>query len=259
MAVRVAATLRIADHIARGTHTAESLAEAVNSHAATLDRLLRHLATIGLVRRDDAGRYLLTPLGEPLRSDQPHAMRDRLDIAGAVGRADLCFVRLLHCIRTGEPAYAVQYGRSFWLGGPCGRCIARRALDSLMGADVTAEAPAIVAAYNWSTLGTVVDVGGGTGALLIALLAAHPTLQGIVIDLPAAVDVARTALAAAGVADRAEVVAGSFFDPLPPGAGGYVLSAIVHNWNDDAAQAILRRCADAAGERAPSSVEFPGR
>src|SRR5262249_29545740 len=107
--------------------------------------------------------------------------------------------------------------------------------------------------------GTVVDVGGGTGALLIALLAAHPTLQGIVIDLPAAVDVARTALAAPGVAGRAEGVAGSFFDPLPPGAGGYVLSAIVHNWNDDAAQAILRRCADAAGERAPSSVEFPGR
>src|SRR5262249_10221471 len=85
-------------------------------------------------------------------------------------------------------------------------------------------------------------------ALLIALLAAHPTLRGTVVDLPSATDAARTALENAGVAGRAEVVAGSFFDPLPAGAGGYILSAIVHNWDDAGAPAILGRCAEAAGD-----------
>jgi hypothetical protein len=247
MAVRVAATLRIADHIARGSRTVPALADAVNAHGPSLDRLLRHLTTIGLVCREESGHYLLTAVGEALRSGQPHGMRDRLDITGAVGRADLSFVRLLHAIRTGEPAYTAQYGRPFWEDVAADASLAT-SFDALMGADVTAEAPAIVAAYDWGALGHVVDVGGGTGALLIALLAAHPTLRGTVVDLPAATDAERTALVDAGVAGRAEVVAGSFFDRLPAGAGGYVLSAILHNWNDGAARTILRRCAEAAGD-----------
>lgn len=93
----------------------------------------------------------------------------------------------------------------------------------------------------------MVDVGGGNGALLAAMLREHPALRGTVLDLPGAADAARTALTAAGLADRTEVVAGSFFDPLPAGAGGYLLSAVLHDWDDQAARAILRRCAQAAG------------
>jgi hypothetical protein len=116
-----------------------------------------------------------------------------------------------------------------------------------MGCDVAMEAPPIVSTYDWGSLGHVVDVGGGNGSLLIALLKAYPRLHGTVVDLPGAAHAAREAFAAAGLGDRADAVAGSFLDPLPPGAGGYLLSAIVHNWDDEAARAILRRCAEAAG------------
>jgi hypothetical protein len=116
-----------------------------------------------------------------------------------------------------------------------------------MGADVTAWAPAIVSAYDWGSLGRLVDVGGGNGSLLAALLRGHPGLRGTVLDLPTTVEAARARLRAAGLADRGDAVAGSFFDPLPPGAGGYLLCAVLHDWDDQAAGAILRRCAEAAG------------
>jgi hypothetical protein len=93
----------------------------------------------------------------------------------------------------------------------------------------------------------VVDVGGGNGTLLAALLREHPDLRGTVLDLPGAAEAARKALTAAGLADRSDATAGSFFDPLPPGAGGYLLCAVLHDWDDAPARAILRRCAEATG------------
>ena len=140
----------------------------------------------------------------------------------------------------------MQYGRSFWddLTADPARSAS---FDAQMGSDIAADAPAIVSAYDWGSLGHVVDVGGGNDALLTAMLRAHPALRGTALDLPATAEAARKALMAAGFADRADVVAGSFFDPLPPGAGGYLLSAILHDWDDAAARAILRRYAEAAG------------
>jgi hypothetical protein len=158
----------------------------------------------------------------------------------------MSLVQLLHTVRTGQPAYAAQFGRTFWEDLSASTALTD-SFDAIMGADVAAEAPDIVAAYDWGSLGHVVDVGGGNGSLLVALLTAYPGLRGTVIDLPGAAAAARKALAAARLGDRAEAVAGSFFEPLPPGAGGYLLSAIIHNWNDESARAILRRCAQAAG------------
>jgi len=246
MAVRVAATLRIGDLLAAGPRDAADLAAASGAHAGALERVLRHLVAAGVLDRDGAGRYGLTALGEGLRDDHPGRARRMLDVGSAVGRADLSFVHLLHSARTGEPAFPRQYGRPFWddLATDPARAAS---FDAQMAADVTADAPDIVAAYDWGSLGRVVDVGGGAGALLVAMLRAHPGLRGTVLDLPVAVAAAREALAAAGLAGRGDAVAGSFFEPLPPGAGGYVLSAIVHNWDDGGASAILRRCAEAAG------------
>jgi len=246
MAVRVAATLRIADHIARGLRTPSELAEASNADADALDRVLRHLTTAGLLSRDESGRYALTARGDALRDDDPAGIRAMLDIEGAVGRADLSFVHLLHSVRTGEPAFPVQFGRPFWDDLSADPTLSA-SFDAHMGADVATWAEAIVPAYDWGSLGHVIDVGGGNGTLLIALLAEYPTLRGTVLDLPDTAATARKALTAAGLADRSDVVPGSFFDPLPPGAGGYLLSAILHDWGDDAARAILRRCAEAAG------------
>ena len=246
MAVRVAATLRIADHIAGGVHTAPDLAKAADADADTLDRLLRHLTALGVLSRSESGQYELTELGDALRDDHPFGMRARLDIDGGVGRAELSFVQLLHSVRTGEAAFPAQFGRDFWeelATDPVRSAV----FDTEMGADVTAWAPAIISAYDWGSLGHVVDVGGGNGSLLIALLAAHPTLRGTVVDLPNTAEGARKAFAAAGLADRTDAVAGSFFDSLPAGFGGYLLTAIVHDWGDEPARTILRRCAEATG------------
>jgi hypothetical protein len=245
MAVRVAATLRIADLVSQGLSAASQLAEATESDPDTLERLLRHLSSAGVLDRDDSGRYSLTEIGELLLDEHPAGMRRRLDMEGAIGRADLSFFQLLHAVRSGEAAYPAQFGRTFWEDLSLDANLSQ-SFDELMGSDVAVEAPAIVAAYDWGSLEHVVDVGGGNASLLIALLTAFPALRGTVVDLPGASDDARQKLAAAGLARRAEVVAGSFFDPLPRGAAGYLLSAIIHNWSDDAAGEILKRCAQAA-------------
>jgi DNA-binding transcriptional ArsR family regulator len=245
MAVRVAATLRLADHVMGGRRTASELAEATGVDADALDRVLRHLVTAGVLGRDQSDRYVLTAQGQALQDDHPAGMRAMLDLEGAIGRADLSFVQLLHTVRTGEPAFPAQFGRSFWddLAADPTRSAS---FDAQMAADVEVWAPDIVAAYDWGSLGHLVDVGGGNGALLIAMLHRHPDLRGTVLDLPGAAEAARTALTAAGLADRSDAVAGSFFDPLP-GAGGYLLCAVLHDWDDAPARAILRRCGQAAG------------
>jgi hypothetical protein len=247
MAIRVAATLRLADQIAQGVRTAPALAEATQTHPESLERLLRHLVTAGLLTRvEPDGQYALTALGEALRDDYPARLRPMLDVTSAIGRADLACVHLLHSIRTGEPAFPRQYGASFWddLAADPARTAS---FDAQMGADVSSDAPAIAAAYEWGALGHIMDVGGGNGALLIHILQAHPGLRGTVFDLPDTAEAARRELAAAGLAERTGAVAGSFFEPIPPGAGGYLLSAILHDWDDASATAILRRCAEAAG------------
>ncbi|MEU1623018.1 methyltransferase [Streptomyces sp. NPDC008238] len=247
MALRTAATLKVADRLADGPRTATELAQDTGADSGALDRLLRHLAGAGVVTRDGGGRYALTARGEELRSDHPGGLREWLDTEGGLGRAELAFVQLPHSVRTGTAAFPRQYGRGFWedLAADGERT---RSYDRQMGVDVAAWATALVPAYDWGALGHVVDVGGGNGTLLAALLTAFPELRGTVLDQPATADAARATLAAAGLGDRGDVVAGSFFETLPRGAGGYLLCAILHDWDDDAARAVLRRCAEAAGE-----------
>jgi hypothetical protein len=246
MAVRVAATLRVADHITAGKRTAAEMAAASDVDADGLDRVLRHLVSAGVLTRGDDGTYGLTATGEELRDDHPDGERKRLDVTEAVGRADLSIVHLLHCVRTGEPAHPLQFGSPFWDDLSEHPALAT-SFARQMAVDVSEDALQIVPAYDWGSLSRVVDVGGGSGALVVALLAAFPDLRGTVVDLPGPAAEARAALAAAGLSGRGDAVGGSFFDPLPAGADGYLLSAIVHDWPDDPARAILRRCAEAAG------------
>jgi hypothetical protein len=246
MAVRVAATLRVADHIAAGLSTAPKLAEAVDADPDALERLLRFLARRGLWTRDETGRYELTRLGQALRADHPAGMRDWLDMDD-VGRAELSFFNLLHTVRTGESAFQEQFGVSFW-DDLAARPERGAAFDAMLGADAVERSPFIVKGHDWGSLGHVVDVGGGAGALLIALLKEYPELRGTLFDLPETAESARKALKEAALDHRSEVVSGSFFDDaLPPGAGGYLLSFILHDWADGPAREILRRCAEAAG------------
>lgn len=246
MAVRVAATLRVADAIAAGVTSGPELAGHLAVAADPLVRVLDHLVTAGFLRRDDDRTYALTDAGQWLRDDHPQGIRASIDLEGAIGYADMCVVELLHTVRTGEPAFPRHFGRGFWddLAEHPDRAAS---FDALMGGQRAVEAPAVAAAYDWSALGEVVDVGGGDGSLLIALLRAHPTLRGTVLDLASPVATAARALEAAGLADRGRTRAGSFLEPLPAGAGGYILSRIIHDWDDDHVRRILGNCAHAAG------------
>ena len=243
MAVRVAATLRLPDHIAAGHVTVDELAMAVGADRDALRRLLRFLVARGLFERV-GDRYALTPMSALLLADHPDQLRSRFDLSGPVARGDLCFIDLLHTVRTGEPAYPVTYGSTFWedldadpeLGAKFG---------AMMAATVTASG--IESRYDWSGVRHVVDVGGGTGELISQVLRAHPGIHGTIVDLPSTADRARTALAGRGLADRCDVVPGSFFEPLPAGADVYLLCKVLHDWDDEHARSILRRCAEAAG------------
>lgn len=140
-----------------------------------LVRVLDHLVTAGFLRRDQDGACALTDAGQWLRDDHPQGIRAWIDLEGAIGHADLSVVELLHTVRTGEPAFPRHFGRGFWedLAEHPGRAAS---FDAMMGRQRTAAA-SVAAAYDWSALGEVVDVGGGDGSLLITLLRAHPTLR----------------------------------------------------------------------------------
>lgn len=243
MAIRVAATLGLADHIAGGTDSATALAEATGTDADSLGRLLEHLVTAGIVTRSGDRRYSLTCLGEQLTDAHPGRGRAWLDINGAVGRADLAMVDLAATIRSGQPAYPRFYGRGFWEDLAADPALST-SFDALMAAQGFDQ---IVTAYDWSSASHLVDVGGGNGALLAAVLAARPDLEGTVVELGGPAAAATEMFARAGLANRARVVESSFFDRLPDDGDHYVLSGVIHDWADPEATAILRRCAEAAG------------
>lgn len=245
MAIRVVATLRLADHIAAGIDTAEALAQVVEADPETLPRLMARLVVAGVLTDEGEGRFGLTSTGEQLREGAPDSVRAWLDLEGAIGRGDLSLVQLLHSVRTGRPAFPRQFGADYWddLASDPQR---QASFDALMGQQVDLDQ--VVRAYPWASLGRVVDVGGGNGTLLIAILRGHAGLRGTVADLAGPVSRAKEALAEAGLTDRADTRVVSFFDALPRGAGGYVLSRILHDWPDTDAVRILRRCREAAGE-----------
>jgi hypothetical protein len=243
-AIHVAATLGVADHLADGPRASDDLAVAVGAHAPSLYRVLRALAAVGVVREEDGRRFALTPVGDCLRSDAEEPVGGW---AAFVGRPYVwrAWDGLLDAVRTGENPFERLHGVDPWTyraRDPEEAAI----FDRAMG-DLTRRAHrSMFAVFDFSRFGTVVDVGGGNGALLVALLRAHPEMRGVVLDLPHAITGARRAIAAAGLEARCEAVAGSFFDAAPGGGDAYVLRAIVHDWDDAEAVAILRRVRVAA-------------
>jgi len=241
-AVRTAVTLGLPRLIHEGTTDVEGLAAATGADAGGLASLLAHLTDQGFLARDGDDHALSQDLGAFLL--HPDATF-HLDVHSATTAMDRAWAGLHHTIRTGEAGYPLVHGRGFW---------DHLAADPALGASFdeymyrASQWTAIaVTSPAWPADGTVVDVGGGDGRLLVALLGQHPGMRGVLVDLPETAARARLRFADEQLGDRTEVVEGSFFDPLPAGGDLYVLGHILHDWPDAEATTILRRVADAAG------------
>ncbi|WP_425484936.1 methyltransferase [Amycolatopsis anabasis] len=243
MALRVAVTLGLPDRLLGDGAAAEELAVELDHSPVGLDLLLGHLTTLGVVERTSTG-YRTTEFGANLRADAGNGLANLLHLDSAAGRAELALVELGHSIATGQASYARRYGQDFW-ADLAEHSHLRESFDRQMIQRFREQIPGIVAGFDWSRFATLVDVGGGRGALLAAILAAHPRMRGHLVDLePTAAEAART-FRAHDLDDRTEVTAGSFFDPLPAGADAYLLSDILHDWDDEHAHRILARCVEA--------------
>jgi hypothetical protein len=237
-ALHVAVTLGIPDLLADGPSSSDALAAATGSHAGSLYRLLRALASVGVLHEDGERRFALAAPGEPLRSDAPDSVAPT---AAYVGRPYYwaAWSSLLHSVRTGENAFRAVHGIDVW-EYRSKHPEESRIFDDAMAGNTRRTNRSLLDAYDFGRFGTVVDVGGGTGALLAALLAEYPQTTGILFDQPQVVAGAGGVLGEHG--DRCQVVAGSFFDSVPVGGDAYLLKAIVHDWEDEEAVAILRAC-----------------
>ena len=239
-AICVGATLGIADHLTNGPRSSDELAAATGTHPQSLYRLLRALASVGVLHEGAERRFALTNLGTCLRSDAEHSVAPWARMVGRAYYRD-AWTELLHSVRTGENAFAHAHGTGVWqyrIDHPEESGIFDRAMSSF----APAIAAAVLAAYDFSRFDVVMDVGGGQGALIAAILARNPRQRGILFDQPQVVDGAGPLLRSASVADRCEVVGGDFFVSVPEGADAHVMKWILHDWDDERSIAVLKTC-----------------
>ena len=239
-ALYVAAQLGIADRLHDGPKRSEQLSLEIGAHERSLHRLLRALASLDVVTERDDGAFALTQVGALLRRDVPGSMRAAVLYYGG-RRHWTAWGQLLESVKSGETAFGARSPTA--LSEMAARDPQNAAVFNEAMAALTAPVNAgVIKAYDFSRLGTLVDVGGGYGALLQGILLAYPGLRGILFDIPAVIEGARGRIEAAGLAERCEVVAGDMFEAVPPGADAYILKWVVHDWSDELSLALLRNC-----------------
>lgn len=238
--VYLAAKLALADRLADGAKTADELAGPTGTHAPSLYRLMRTLTHLGILTEHASRRFALTPLGEALKTGAPGSAR-----ASVLTLASDWWVRGF-----GELPYSVETGKSGFeksLGVPIFDWLAKNPEDASRFSETMigfhgAEPAAVAASYDFSSVATLVDVGGASGHLLATILGRYSSPRGILFDLPHVVRDAPALLEARGLSDRVTIQAGSFFDRVPEGADMYLLSHIIHDWNEQQCLTILGNC-----------------
>ncbi len=238
--VHVAAELGIADHLAAGAKTAEMLAQEIDTAPVPLRRLLRALASIGLIEERERGVFALTDAGSLLCSDAPGSLRNLALMFGGE-RAWRSWGELLHSVRTGESGTRRVYGVGsfeYLAANPEQAAI----FNAAMSENTRRITELLVSTYDFSPFKNIVDVGGGDGTLIARILVANAGVRGAVFDLPSGNAQAPQKLAAAGVSSRCEIIAGDFFHAVPEAADAYILKFVIHDWNDEQSVAILGNC-----------------
>ncbi len=236
----VVVKLRIPDILAGGPKSAAEIARSVGAHPPSLYRLLRALASLGVFLEDHESRFGLTPLSSLLRSDVPDSFRPFALSYGEPWWWN-AWGSLLHSVQTGETAFNFVHGKGlfeYFNQNPD----AARIFNANMTSMTDREAQSVVTAFDFSSTRVLVDVGGGHGALVSAILQAYPQVHAKVFDLPSVIEGTRAHLDSVGLTARCELIGGNFFESIPVGGDTYTLKDIVHDWDDEQAVAILRNC-----------------
>jgi len=244
-AIFVAAKLGIADLLRDGPISSSELAKSAVVDARCLYRLLRALASVGIFSEGADGRFELTPMAECLQSNTPGSVRPWVLVMGEPYGFQP-WAELLHSVTTGETAFNHVHGLGifdYYVQHP----EQGRVFDESMTSFSVPEIAGVVAAYDFSGVGKLIDIAGGNGSLLSAILTANPAMRGTLADVPAVIDGARRYFEAAGVADRCEVVPIDFFESVPAGGDAYLMKHIVHDWDDQRSTTILKNCHRAMG------------
>ncbi|TAJ83572.1 methyltransferase [bacterium] len=239
-AIYIAAKLGIADLLKEESRKMGELAKATGSHGPSLYRVLRTLASVGIFAEDEQGRFALTPLGATLRTDVSGSLRAWVNVQ--LGEEHYrAWGDPMHTVQTGESAFDHVFGMGVWqyrAQNPEHAKIFDEAMANLTGMYNTA----VLSSYPFSRFDKVVDVGGGDGGLLIAILEANPRVNGVLFDLPHVAEKAKKRITNAGLAERCQVVAGDAFSSVPDGGDAYILSRVIHDWDDARSIAILKNC-----------------
>lgn len=243
-AISVAAKLYVADHLKNGAKTVTELAELTATHEPSLYRLMRGLTSVGIFQRDENGRYTNSPLSEFLRSDHPESFR-----AAAHMICDHEHWRahgnMLQSVKTGEIAFDHTFGMPVFPYFAQNPQVAK-IFDDAMTSFSVPVAKAVAATYDFSEAATIADIGGGHGLLLATALKTNPNAKGILFDQPQVVANADEVLQAEGVAERVEKLSGDFFSEIPVEADVYLMKFIIHDWNDEQSETILKNLAKSA-------------
>jgi hypothetical protein len=239
-ALHLAAKLGVADLLKDGPRHADEIAKATETHAPSLHRVLRLLVSVGVFDEQEDGRFALTPVGQALRVGVPGSSRALAQLLAGPENQDR-WKDLERCVRTGEPVWRLQ-GLPDWVAGIAGDPELAANFDAAMADFTKLAAIAVGATYDFKPFRTIVDVGGGNGALLLGILRQNPHLEGIVADRAEVVERAEKEIAASGLGARCRAVAADFFREVPGGADAYVLKHVIHDWDDEHARKILTNC-----------------
>jgi len=244
----VAAELQIPDLLAKCPRTSDDLAAATGTHAPSLHRLLRALTAIGICHERDDGSFETTSMGSLLAAEAPASLRHWTIWWGRYLWP--VWGRLLDSVKTGQSARKLLFGTEGFEhldGDPSAAAVFNQALAEL----TRLACESVVRAYDFAGTRLIVDVGGGYGELLVSILMANPAAEGVLFDLPQAIEGARRHIGRAGLAERCRFIAGDFFEGVPGGGEAYVLKSVIHDWDDDRGKQILENCRQAmpAGAR----------
>ena len=237
-ALYITTRLGIPDLLKSGPKTTAELAESTKTHAPSLYRLLRALASAGIFRSENGSGFGLTPMSELLVTDAPGSMR--WFVISELGQEHYpAWGNLMHSVKTGEIAFDNHFGMDIWKYFASNPEDAAVFNDSMSGMTAVVN-ERITTLYDFSRFNKIVDVGGGHGGLITSILKANPQAKGVLFDAPEVVSGARPRIEAAGLGERCETVAGDFFQSVPAGGDAYIMKWIIHDWDDERAIRILK-------------------